>query len=239
MEQTSDRSKTAMRKAMLAVAVIAAVAVAGCGAASGTATQSSMRKQATAPALAAKNSPAIKGSLPRLPSCGPHDIASVALVRAGTSTASLDRLANRPMAHLMTSSHGSELAFFHPETTSAPGAAIFSVGAEEVPADRTLQSCEYMLQDRPAAQPYVTAAIDAAAARHIAPSAPALRRRVNVVLIGDNPLQSGTIVVLLLVEGAPSKSGPNGQVVYGPDSSIFVVLNRTTKRILGAAAGTW
>jgi hypothetical protein len=239
MDQTSDRSKTAMNKAMLAVAVIAAVAVAGCGAASGSGAQSSSRKETTASTLAAKDSPGVKGSLPRLMSCGPRDIASVALVRAGTSKASLERLANRPMAQLTMTSGGSELAFFHPGTTSAPGAAVFSVGAQEVPADRALQSCEYMLSDRPAAQPYVTAAIDAAAARRIASSARSLRGRVNMVMVGDNPLQPGTLVVLLLVEGAPSKSGPNGQVIFGPDSSIFVVLDRGSMRVLGAAAGTW
>jgi hypothetical protein len=151
----------------------------------------------------------------------------------------LDRISTRQLARLVSVSSGEDLAFFHSGASVSAAHSVFASGPKLVPADPALQSCEYLLEDRPAAQPYITAAIDAAAARGLAKSATSLRSKVNVVLIGDNPLQQGALVVVLLVSGSPSKSGPNGQIIFGPDSSIFVVLDRDTKAISGVAAGTW
>ena len=57
------------------------------------------------------------------------------------------------------------------------------------------------------------------------------KRKLSPVDIDDDRSTAGPCLDVPLWE--------RGQVVFGPDSSIFVVLNRTTKRILGAAAGTW
>jgi hypothetical protein len=227
-----------MKKTMLAGTVLTAVlAAAGCGA--GQSGHSAAARQGTGENSTAGQALAVKGHLARLPDCKPHDVAAVAVVRLGISPAALGRAGIKPAARLTSSSDGRVLAFFQPHASLSAGNAVFSTGPEMVPADPSLQSCDYLLKDRPAAQPYVTAAIDAAAASGIASSPGSLRSKVDTVLLGDNPLQSGSVVVILLVEGPLVARGPNGQKGYGPDSSVFVTLDRSTMHSTGVAAGTW
>jgi hypothetical protein len=230
---------------MATLAVLGGIAVGGCGTAPTAATQSAAHSSSAGDAAAA-----VKGTAGRNLPCFPADIAAVAVVRPGTAPATLDRLGARPLARV-ASTQGQELAFFHATSpTGAPAltstlaarraaSAALATNPAMVPADASLQSCDYLLRDRPAAQPYITAAINAAVASHIAPSASAVRTRLNIVQIGDNPLQHGSLVIVLLLEGKATPTGPQGHLVYGPYTSVFVALNRTTKQVTGTASGTW
>lgn len=225
-----------MNKTLLAgVAVIGVLATAGCGASHANATRPLTHLHNAGP------SSAVKGSIPKIPDCRPHDIASVAVIRSGASPASLSRINPRPLARIADTGNGKELAFFNATNFPAAGNganSLFSAGPELVPADPALQSCQHVLQDRPGAQPYVTAAINAAIAWGVAPSASSLRASLNSVEIGDDPLQHGSLVIELLLNGTPS-AGPNGHTVNGIGPSVFVVLDRASRNVTGTAVGTW
>jgi hypothetical protein len=226
-----------MNKTLLVgVTVIGVLAAAGCGA-----SHANAARPLTHLHNAAGPSSAVKGSIPKIPGCGPHDIASVAVIRSGASLTSLSRINPRPLARIADTSNGKELAFFNATGFPAAGngaSSVFSVGPELIPADPALQSCQRVLQDRPGAQPYIAAAVNAAIARGVAPSASSLRASLNTVEIGDNPLQHGSLVIELLLNGTPS-AGPNGHTVYGTGPSVFVVLDRASRNITGTAVGTW
>jgi hypothetical protein len=176
--------------------------------------------------------------LRHMPSCRPADIAAVAVVRAGVTRAELATLTPRPLA-VLPDVHTGELAFLHAAAVPATAdAATFRRSYQMVPADPALQSCDYMLRDRPAAQPFVQAAMRAAVARGLVTSASSLRARLAVTEIGDNPLASGSLVVVLLLDGAPVGSVA-GHIIYGPYQSVFAVLDRASMQVTGVGSGTW
>jgi hypothetical protein len=95
------------------------------------------------------------------------------------------------------------------------------------------------LQNRPAAQPYIGAAIGAAVRHGLAPSARQLRAGLEIVLIGDNPLRPGSLVVTLLISGPTVGTSLTGHPVYGAYRPIFVLLSRGTRQVTGVATGSW
>jgi hypothetical protein len=223
-----------MRARTLTAALIAAgIAIAGCGTSAKSASPSYPR-----PAVAGKE-PALAQSRAGGPArCGPGEIAAVSVIRPGVAPAALGRLQPRPLALLADHGSGGELAFFSPAQLPSGGTGIPLSRPAPVLQDPRLQSCEYLLQDRPAAQPYIAAAVAAAVRHGLAASARKLRARLEIILIGDNPLRSSSLVVTLLVSG-PKIGTIGGHAVYGPYRSIFAVLSRATRNVTAVAAGTW
>jgi hypothetical protein len=129
-------------------------------------------------------------------------------------------------------------AFFHSGCTPAGAAALFTGPYQIVPDDPSLQSCDLLLADRPAAQPFSTAAIAAAVADGMARSAASLRADLSGIEIGDNPFVPGSLVVVLVVAGAPQGT-VGGITVDGPNSSIIVIVNHASMTATGIAQGTW
>lgn len=170
--------------------------------------------------------------------CMPADIATVAVARPAVTSAILSSLTPQPLA-VVTDTRSGKLAFFHPDAVPVANySATFTANPEMVPADPTLQSCDYMLRDRPAAQPFINAAVTAAVAAGLAQSSGSLQSNLAEVEIGDNPLTTGSVVVALLINGPPQGTIA-GHTVYGPDSSIFVILDRASMNVTGVAAGSW
>jgi hypothetical protein len=225
------RLTKSMTIAVLAMAGIGAVACGAAHPAASGAARSSLSRDAVGGA--------VKGHVftSATTSCRPSDVAAVAVVRAGTSQAALARLAPRPLATL-TDARSGELAFFHPATMAAANnTALFRKPAELVPAAPKLQSCDYLLRDRPAAQPFIRAAISAAVTRGLARSAASLRGKLEMTEIGVNPLAPGSLVVTLLLNG-PRTGSVAGHAIYASYRPIFVVLNQGSRHVTGAGAGT-
>jgi hypothetical protein len=99
----------------------------------------------------------------------------------------------------------------------------------------SLHSCDMMLSDRPAAQPLITAAVGAVAQRGYVRSATALRSELQEVLIGDNPLRAGSVIVTLLIPG-PARQLANGPVVHTLNA-YTVIEDQSTRQPTGVAPG--
>lgn len=176
------------------------------------------------------------GGNPNLP-CMPADVARLAVAAPGVAASTLTALNPAPLTIVDDSTSGM-LAFFRTEVALPSSAATLFTSSSLVPTDPSLQSCDYMLSDRPAAQPFIQAAIAAAVTRNLAPSTASLSASISGVEIGDNPATPNSIIVILLVTGAPQAT-VNGHTVYGPYSSIFVIMNRATMTITGVGQGGW
>jgi hypothetical protein len=166
----------------------------------------------------------------------PADVARVVVAAPGVTASALTSLSPAPLA-IVDDSSGT-LAFFHTDATLSSEAAPLVSSSALVPTDPVLQSCNYLLSDVPAAQPFIKAAIAGAVADNLAPSAASLSASLAAVEIGDNPVTSGSLVIILLVSGVPQGS-VDGHTVDGPESSIFVLLNRDTLAVTGTGPGTW
>jgi hypothetical protein len=171
-------------------------------------------------------------------SCEPVNVATVAVVRSDVGVPALSGLTPRPLAVVRDNGTG-QMAFFHSDARPAKSdAAMFATSPLIVRDDPSLQSCNMLLADRPAAQPFIRVAIAAAVARGMANSASSLRTRLSGVEIGDNPVVSGSLIVVLVVAG-PAQRSIAGHKVYGPNSSIFVILNRASMAVTGISHGGW
>ncbi len=171
-------------------------------------------------------------------SCKPANVATVAVMRSGAATSAVSGLSPRPLAVVHDIAIG-QVAFFHSDAIPAgSAAAVFTSSYRIVADDPSLQSCDMLLADRPAAQPFIKVAIAAAVAHGMAHSVSSLRANLSGIEIGDNPVASGSLIVVLLVAGAPQGTIA-GHKVYGPNSSIIVILNRTGRAITGIGRGAW
>ncbi|HEV2373546.1 MAG TPA: hypothetical protein VGS19_15405 [Streptosporangiaceae bacterium] len=172
-------------------------------------------------------------------SCMPGEITAVSAVRPGSTRAGLRHLAPWPLAQFTDSVSG-ELAFFSPPRLPVVGAGSpLAHAPAAVMADRRLQSCEYLMQDRPAAQPYIAAAINAAVSRGLDRSVIHLRANVQMVLIGDNPLRPDSLVVTLLTTGRKVATDPLGHTIYGPYRAVIAMVNKASRHVTGVGTGTW
>lgn len=206
--------------------ILTAAGAAGCA--------SPARPAFSSKALPLHSSTRVVSNLP----CKPAEVATMAVVARGTGAPALSRLRPAPLA-TVHDSRGGELAFFPANAGLGSGtASIFASSARKVPADPGLQSCDYLLSNRPAARPFVKAAIAAAVARGLAPSTRSLTKSLAGIEIGDSPVAVGSLVVILLVPGAP-QGILAGHTVLGPDSSIFVIMNRDNQAITGVGHGSW
>lgn len=84
------------------------------------------------------------------------------------------------------------------------------------PRNPALDSCDMLLADKPTAQSVISAAISSVAAGDIGTSSAALRSKLQEVLISDNPLRPGTVIVTLMVPG-PAYRPANAPVLASPD----------------------
>jgi hypothetical protein len=171
-------------------------------------------------------------------SCEPANVATVAEVQSGVTASTLSALNPSPLAVVTDGGTGS-MAFFHSGSTPSVGtAAVFTGAYQVVPDDPSLQSCDMLLADRPAAQPFITTAVATAVADGMAGSAATLRANLAGIEIGDNPLAAGQMVVVLVVSGPPQGT-VDGHTVEGADSSIFVIVDQATMAVTGISKGTW
>lgn len=172
-------------------------------------------------------------------SCEPANVAAVAEVQSGVTASALSALSPPPLAVVTDSGTGS-IALFHSAFTppAASTTAVFSGAFQIVPDDPSLQSCDILLADRPAAQPFIITAVTTAVADGMAESEATLRANLAGIEIGDNPLASGQLVVVLVVSGPPQGT-VDGHAVEGADSSIFVLINQATMTVTGISQGNW
>lgn len=169
--------------------------------------------------------------------CSPPDVARMAVAAPGITISTMASLSPAPLATVDDSSSGT-LVFFRSNAALPPNAATLFSSLTMVPTDPSLQSCDYLLSDRPAAKPFIQAAIAAAVTRNLGTSVSTLRSSLSAIEIGDNPITSDSLLVVLLVTGPPQATVA-GHTVYGPDTSIFVILNRNTMAITGVGHGSW
>jgi hypothetical protein len=172
-------------------------------------------------------------------SCEPANVATVAEVAPGVVSSALSALSPAPLVVVADSGVGS-IAFFHSGFTpsGSTAAAVFTGAYQIVPDDPSLQSCDILLADRPAAQPFITTAVNTAVSDGMAGSATSLRANLSGIEIGDNPLAAGSLVVVLVVSGPPQGTVA-GHTVEGPASSIFVIIDQATGAVTGISQGTW
>jgi hypothetical protein len=182
----------------------------------------------------------VKGSIPNL-TCTPTTIGYVGLVRPGQAQAAQNALGSALLAQV---------------TDSASGTVVIARSANGIPAavqstyfsqwkpvlsqsqQASLQSCEMLLSDRPAAQPIVNAAIAAVAQQGYVSSAATLTSELQEVLISDNPAAADSVIVTLLVPGAvvPNPPGASGPVVHSLDA-YTVIVQQSTGQPTGVARG--
>jgi hypothetical protein len=194
----------------------------------------------SAPSDTARTSPGLSqpkaqagGGLP----CEPTSVAAVAVVQSGVTASALSTLSPPPLAVVDDNGTGN-VAFFHSVHTPASNAALFTGAYQTVPDDPSLQSCDTLLADRPAAQPFITAAIAASVADGMASSAASLRANLSGIEIGDNPLVAGSLVVVLVIDGGPQGT-TGGITIDGPNTSIIVILNQASMAVTGISQGSW
>jgi hypothetical protein len=176
-------------------------------------------------------------------SCGGATLGQVAVMRSGMSTANLASQVHAQVRAQVTDSTQGHLVFLRGQDispaalTGTPFTRVADVMAQS--ADPALRSCDYLLSDRPAAQPFVRAALTAAYAHGMAPSATALRAELQMVMVSDNPLRPGSLIVTMLIPG-PMQSAATATMpaLYGLNS-IIVVMNRTGAAVTGIASGRW
>jgi hypothetical protein len=101
-----------------------------------------------------------------------------------------------------------------------------------------LQSCNMLLSDRPADQPFIAAAVAAVAKQGYVMSAAQLKSKLLEILVSDNPAANGSVIVTLQAEGGPAYE----QIAKGapPVSSylVYTVLeNVSGARVTGVAVG--
>lgn len=83
-----------------------------------------------------------------------------------------------------------------------------------------LQSCDMLLGDRPADQPFISAALSAVARQGYVTSAAHLKSKLLEILVSDNPAANGSVIVTLQAEGGPSYE----QIARGaPPVSAYLV----------------
>jgi hypothetical protein len=175
------------------------------------------------------------------PTCTPTTVGYVALVRPGQVPAARSALGSARLAEVTDSASGTVvIARSTNGMHAADWSTYFSQWEPVLSQSRqaSLQSCDMLLSDRPAAQPIVNAAIAAVARQGYVSSAAALRSELQVVLISDNPVAADSVIITLLVPGAvvPNPPGARGPVVHSLDA-YTVIVQQSTGQPTGVARG--
>jgi hypothetical protein len=182
----------------------------------------------------------VKGNAPHA-TCTPTTIGYAGLVRPGRLQATNDALGSTALAQVSDSASGTVVIARSANGISAADRSTYFSQWEPVlsqSGQASLQSCDMLLSDRPAAQPIITAAIAAVAQQGYVSSAATLRSELQEVLISDNPLTADSVIVTLLVPGAvvPNPPGVSGPVVHSL-APYTVIVRQSTSQPTGVARG--
>ena len=100
-----------------------------------------------------------------------------------------------------------------------------------------LHTCDMLLSNRPAARPIVAAALRAAVADHLAASVSRLRASVQEILVSNNPLRRGSVIVTLLLPGPARAPLSKGAPVTHKLEPITVVMSYPGAKVSGLSRG--
>lgn len=100
-----------------------------------------------------------------------------------------------------------------------------------------LHSCDMMLSDRPAAQPLISAAEQAAVSHDLVASASDLQSKLQEVLISDNPADPGSVIVTLLEQGPVHPSSAQNAPPLHSLQPLTVILTYPGGQFVSAANG--
>jgi hypothetical protein len=218
------------------------IAMAATAAAAGCASHSppSRASGETVTTTSRSSAESVKGIVPNLP-CTPSPIGYAGLVRPGHAQAAQNALGSALLARVPDSASGTVVI--------ARSAGGMAAGAQSAALSQwkpvlgqsqqaSLQSCNMMLSDRPAAQPIINAAISAVAQQGYVSSAATLKSELQEVLISDNPVAADSVIVTLLVPGAvvPNPPGASGPVVHSL-APYTVIVQQSTSQPTGVARG--
>jgi hypothetical protein len=182
----------------------------------------------------------VKGTTPH-PKCTPTTIGYVGLVHPGQAQAARNALGSAQLTQVTDSASGTVVIARSANGIHAAAQPTYFSQWKPVLSQSqqaSLQSCDMLLSDRPAAQPIINAAIAAVAQHGYASSAAALRSELQEVLISDNPVAVDSVIVTLLVPGAvvPNPPGASGPVVHSL-AAYTVIMQQSTNRPTGVARG--
>lgn len=179
---------------------------------------------------------------PRARTCagqGPA-IGEVGLLRAGKTGPARAALGSSLTTQVRDSVSGN-LMFFRPAAGMGPAqfgsyfTRVATVHAQSaIPA---LHTCDMLLSNRPAARPIVTAALRAAVADHLAASVSKLRASVQVILVSNNPLRSGSVIVTLLLPGPARAPLSKGAPVTHKLEPVTVIMSYPGAKVSGLSRG--
>lgn len=226
-----------MRKATTSRVRLPAIMIAATAVATGCASQYAPISHA--------NGVSVKGSAPASDApmmirCTPITIGYVGVVRPGEAQAAQNALGSALLAQLTDSVSGTIDVTRSANGMSATTQSTYFSQWKPVLSQSeqaSLQSCEMLLSDRPAAQPIIDAAVSAVAQHGYVASA--LRSELQEVFVADNPLTAGSVIVALLVPGpvVPNPPGASGgPVVHGLDA-FTVIMQQSTDEPTGVAQG--
>lgn len=144
----------------------------------------------------------------------------VAALRPGAEALARHALGKRLLAQVRDSATGTVLDLIGLPVSTRGFSGFFTAWGPAYPQARqpALLSCSYLLADRPANQPVVTAAIRAVVTAGYLRSAAWARRQLLIVTVSDNPLTplgAGHVIVTLMFSGGPCHKLPNGPDVCG------------------------
>lgn len=227
-----------------AVALLAGLA-AGCAGrqtpSHGALTQHTMHRHAVKPHTVARHrTQGIRGAFaPGALTCtgdGPV-LGAVGILRPGEAPAAKKMLGKSFRAQAIDSVSG-PIMLFAPAGIHLNLKPVFSkvslVSAQASAAK--LHSCDMMLVNLPAAQPVITAAEYAVVNAHLVASLAALNKTLQEVLLYDNALRSGALIVTLQVIGAKRAPIYSGTPPTYSLASLTVVMNYPS---LTVTAATW
>jgi hypothetical protein len=173
--------------------------------------------------------------------CIPATIGFIGVVRPGQAQAAQSALGSALLTQVTDSAAGTVVIARSANGLSSAAQSTYHSQWEPVLSQSqqaSLQSCDMLLSDRPAAQPIISAAIAAAAGQGYVSSAATLQSELQEVLISDNPVTADSVIVTLLIPGAvvPNPPGASGPVVHSL-AAYTVIVKQSTDQPTGVARG--
>jgi hypothetical protein len=144
----------------------------------------------------------------------------VGALRPGAEELARHALGKRLLAQVRDSATGKVLDLIGLPVSPRGFREFFTAWGPAYPQAKqpALLSCNYLLADKPADQPVVTAAIRAVVQAGYMRSAARARQQLLIVTVSDNPLtplKAGHVIVTLMFNGGPCQKLPNGPTVCG------------------------
>ncbi len=204
------------------------------------------------PALAGHPSPGdAAGSNPSACS-GPHPTGNwIALLAPGHTVSTVQAAQISVMAAIADTATGKTYLILQRPPTDSPGqlqqsdlAPLITSGVLRSAAgynaqasESDLYSCDMKMSDKPAAQPYITAAEKAAEADGLATRAD-FASTASPFLISDDPLDPNSYIVTLDVPGPPQTSLPTDMPTLYTQRSIITLVTKQNPAVTGIGQGT-